>query len=189
LKSLSLKNKPKCRFCGTILQHTFVDLGMSPLCESYVEPQCLDKMEAFYPLHVYVCSNCFLVQLLEYVSPKDIFTEYAYFSSYSDSWLKHAEIYVDMIIERLKLDNNSQVVEIASNDGYLLQYFVKNGVPAIGIEPAENVAEAAKEKGISDAVENAVAKEQLAGTFTRGRYEVFAKNIADRATLTTAAAS
>ena len=109
-------------------------------------------MEAFYPLHAYVCSNCFLVQLLEYVSPKDIFTEYAYFSSYSDSWLKHAEIYVDMIIERLKLDNNSQVVEIASNDGYLLQYFVKNGVPAIGIEPAENVAETAKERGIQTIV-------------------------------------
>ena len=160
-----MQNNPTCRFCGTILQHTFVDLGMSPLCESYVEPQYLDKMEAFYPLHVYVCSNCFLVQLLEYVSPKDIFTEYAYFSSYSDSWLKHAEIYVDMIIERLKLDNNSQVVEIASNDGYLLQYFVKNGVPAIGIEPAENVAEAAKERGIQTIVKffgEQTAKEMVA---------------------------
>lgn len=143
-----MQNDPTCRFCGTMLQHTFVDLGMSPLCESYVDQENLDKMEAFYPLHVYVCSHCFLVQLLEYVSPKDIFTEYAYFSSFSDSWLKHAEIYVDMIIERLKLDNKSQVIEIASNDGYLLQYFVKNGVPAMGIEPAENVAEAAKEKGI-----------------------------------------
>lgn len=131
-----------------ILQHTFVDLGMSPLCQNHIEPQNLSKMEAFYPLHVYVCSNCFLVQLLEYVSPEDIFTEYAYFSSYSETWLSHAKAYVDMIIERLKLAEDSQVVEIASNDGYLLQYFVKHGIPVIGIEPAANVAEAAQEKGI-----------------------------------------
>lgn len=147
-----MKNKPTCRFCKTILQHTFVDLGMSPLCESYIEPENLNKMEPFYPLHVYVCKNCFLVQLLEYVSPKEIFTEYAYFSSYSDSWLKHAETYVDMVIERFKLGRNSQVVEIASNDGYLLQYFVKNAIPVIGIEPAANIAEAAKKKGIQTIV-------------------------------------
>lgn len=143
-----MENIPKCRFCNSNLQHTFIDLGMSPLCESYIDSQNLNKTEAFYPLHVYVCGNCFLVQLLEYVSPEDIFTEYAYFSSYSDTWLKHAEIYVDMIIKRLKLGQNNQVIEIASNDGYLLQYFVKRGIPVLGIEPAANVAEAAKQKGI-----------------------------------------
>jgi len=147
-----LQNNQKCRFCETILQHTFVDLGMSPLCESYVEPQNLDKMEAFYPLHVYVCGNCFLVQLLEYVNPKDIFTEYAYFSSYSYTWLEHAKAYVEMIIDKFNIDSKRQVVEIASNDGYLLQYFVKRGIPVLGIEPAANVAEAAKQKGIQTIV-------------------------------------
>jgi SAM-dependent methyltransferase len=121
---------------------------MSPLCESYVDAANLDKMEPFYPLHVYVCDNCFLVQLLEYVSARDIYSEYAYFSSYSDSWLEHAETYVNMIIEKLKLGPKSQVIEIASNDGYLLQYFVKCGIPVIGIEPAANIAPAAENKGV-----------------------------------------
>jgi len=143
---------PKCRFCGTYLEHTFVDLGMSPLCENYVDNRDLDKMEAFYPLHVYVCGNCFLVQLLEYVKAEDIYSEYAYFSSYSDSWLDHAKAYVEMIIDRLKLDTNSRVFELASNDGYLLQYFVERGIPAIGIEPAENIAKMANEKGIKTIV-------------------------------------
>ena len=107
MEDLSLQNKPTCRFCGATLQHTFVDLGMSPLCESYIESQNLDKMEAFYPLHVYVCENCFLVQLLEYVSPKDIFTEYAYFSSYSDTWLEHAKAYVEMIIDKFNIDSKN----------------------------------------------------------------------------------
>jgi SAM-dependent methyltransferase len=105
-------------------------------------------MEPFYPLHVYICDNCFLVQLLEYVSAGDIYSEYAYFSSYSDSWLEHAKTYVNMIIEKLKLGPKSQVIEIASNDGYLLQYFVKGGIPALGIEPAANIAKTANEKGI-----------------------------------------
>jgi len=139
---------PICRFCDSPLKHTFIDLGMSPLCESYVDRQSLDKMEAFYPLHVYVCDNCFLVQLLEYVSAQEIYSEYAYFSSYSDSWLNHAKTYVDMIIEKLGLGPKSQVVEIASNDGYLLQYFVQRGIPALGIEPAANIADEDQKNGI-----------------------------------------
>ena len=144
--------KPSCRFCGHHLTHTFVDLGMSPLCESYIDADHRNHMEPFYPLHVYVCDQCFLVQLLEYVSPQQIFSEYAYFSSYSDSWLKHAKSYVDMAIDRFVLDKNSQVVEIASNDGYLLQYFVERGVPVLGVEPAANVAAVAQEKGIPSVI-------------------------------------
>ena len=141
-----------CRFCGQTLTHTFVDLGMSPLCESYISAQQLNEMERFYPLHVYVCDNCFLVQLLEYVSPDKIFSDYAYFSSYSDSWLKHAQNYVEMAIARFKIDLKSQVVEIASNDGYLLQYFVQRGIPVLGVEPAGNVAAVAERKGIPSLV-------------------------------------
>src|ERR1700676_2738913 len=138
----------KCRFCGTPLAHTFVDLGMSPLCESYLTAEQLNQMEPFYPLHVFVCANCFLVQLQEYVSTESIFTEYAYFSSFSESWLAHAKAYTHEMIERFALDANSQVVELASNDGYLLQYFVERGIPALGIEPAANVAAAAIQKGV-----------------------------------------
>jgi 2-polyprenyl-3-methyl-5-hydroxy-6-metoxy-1,4-benzoquinol methylase len=141
-----------CRFCGAELLHTFVDLGMSPLCESYVSEADLNRMEPFYPLHVYVCDHCFLVQLSEYVSPADIFSDYAYFSSYSDSWLEHARAYAMMAIERFKLDSESQVIEIASNDGYLLQYFVDSRVPVLGIEPAANVAAVAQQKGIPSVV-------------------------------------
>jgi SAM-dependent methyltransferase len=135
-------------FCGTILRHTFVDLGMSPLCESYVSREQLNKVEPFYPLHAYVCSNCFLVQLDEYVSPEAIFTEYAYFSSYADSWVQHMERYATMIKERLGLDARSLVIELASNDGYLLQHFVRDGIPVLGVEPAANIAKVAIEKGI-----------------------------------------
>jgi SAM-dependent methyltransferase len=141
-----------CRSCGAKLTHTFVDLGMSPLCESYVNREGLNQMEAFYPLHVFVCHHCFLVQLEEYVAPEDIFSEYAYFSSYSDSWLEHARSYTDMIVERLSLNRQSQVLELASNDGYLLQYFVKKGIPALGVEPAANVAAVAEEKGVKTLV-------------------------------------
>ncbi|MCI0723974.1 MAG: class I SAM-dependent methyltransferase [Acidobacteria bacterium] len=137
-----------CRFCGSILQHTFVDLGISPLANSYLKPSQLNRMEPFYPLHVYVCDCCFLVQLEEVVSPKDIFSDYSYFSSYSDTWLEHARTYTDVMVKRFGLDEQSQVVEMASNDGYLLQYFVARGIPVLGIEPAENVAEAALKKGI-----------------------------------------
>jgi SAM-dependent methyltransferase len=137
-----------CMFCATPLRHTFADLGMSPLCESYVPEAMLNHMEPFYPLHVYVCEKCFLVQLEEYVSPKEIFTEYAYFSSYADSWVEHMRRYAELVSERFGLGKESFVVEVASNDGYLLQHFVKKGVPVLGIEPAANVARVAVEKGV-----------------------------------------
>lgn len=142
-----------CRFCGNRLENTVVDLGMSPLCESYVSDRELNHMEAFYPLHVYVCDHCFLVQLEEYVSREEIFTEYAYFSSYSDDWLKHSEEYVSKMIANLQLDGRSRVVELASNDGYLLQYFLESGIPVLGIEPARNIARVAEEKGVHTLVE------------------------------------
>jgi SAM-dependent methyltransferase len=137
-----------CRFCAEPLRHTFVDLGMSPLCESFVAADKANQMEPFYPLHAYVCEHCFLVQVEEYVAPEGIFTEYAYFSSYSDSWLAHAERYVAAITTRLGLTGESQVVELGSNDGYLLQYFVARGIPVLGVEPARNVAEAAVARGV-----------------------------------------
>src|SRR5262245_32677914 len=137
-----------CRFCGSGLEHTFVDLGKSPLCESYLAVEQLNEMEPFYPLHVYVCGKCFLVQVPQYVTPEHIFREYAYFSSYSDSWLEHARTYVDAMIDRFKIGPNSLVTEVGSNDGYLLQYFVGRSVPVLGIEPAENVAQAAIARGV-----------------------------------------
>ena len=136
-----------CRFCGTPIEHTVVDLGMSPLCESYLSATQIDQVEPFYPLHVFVCGKCFLVQLKEYVSAEHIFSDYAYFSSYSDSWLAHAKAYTEYMTERFGLGPKSLVVELASNDGYLLQYFVAKGIPSLGIEPAANVAKAAEEKG------------------------------------------
>jgi hypothetical protein len=138
----------RCLFCKAPLKHTFVDLGMSPLCESYRTREQLNQMEPFYPLHVKVCEHCFLVQLGQYVSAEHIFTEYAYFSSFSDSWLRHASNYVDVISGRLGLGSQSLVVELASNDGYLLQYFVKKDIPVLGVEPAVNVAQAAEQKGV-----------------------------------------
>jgi len=129
-----------------------VDLGMSPLCETFLRADELNRMEPFYPLRVWVCERCFLVQLQEYVSPAEIFTEYAYFSSYSTSWLKHARDYTDMAAARFGLDGRSRVVEIASNDGYLLQYFVEKGIPVLGVEPAANVAKAAVERGVPTVV-------------------------------------
>ena len=137
-----------CLFCGTPLRRTFVDLGMSPLCESYRSEDQLQQMEPFYPLHVYVCERCFLVQLQEFVVPEEIFTEYAYFSSYADSWVEHMRRYADAIAPRLGLGKESLVVEVASNDGYLLQHFVEKGIPVLGIEPAANVAEVARQKGV-----------------------------------------
>jgi hypothetical protein len=138
----------RCRFCGSVLQHTFADLGMSPLANAYVEPYQLNQMEPFYPLHAYVCENCFLVQLEAFESPENIFGDYAYFSSYSDTFLRHCKAYTDMIVARFGLDGRSQVVEVASNDGYLLQYFIEKEIPVLGIEPAANVAEVAVQKGI-----------------------------------------
>ena len=137
-----------CRFCGTAFRHRVVDLGMSPLCESFLRADQLNQMEPFYPLNVWVCERCFLVQLEEYVTGEEIFSDYAYFSSFSDSWLNHARLYVDQMIDQLELTPRNRVVEIASNDGYLLQFFVKRGIPALGIEPAANVAKVAESKGV-----------------------------------------
>ncbi len=137
-----------CRFCGADLEHSFADLGMSPFANANLEPAQLHQMERFYPLHAYVCGRCFLVQVEEFENPSEIFTEYAYLSSYSESWVAHAKRYVEMIVERLRLDRQSQVVEIASNDGYLLQFFVGKGIPALGIEPAANIAAVAQRKEV-----------------------------------------
>lgn len=141
-----------CRSCGAALNHTFVDLGMSPLANSYIKPERLNRMEPFYPLHVYVCEKCLLVQLEQFTSPHDIFSDYAYFSSFSDSWLAHAKAYVEMIVERFHLGQQAKVVEIASNDGYLLKNFVARGIPVLGVEPAANVAEVARKNGINTRV-------------------------------------
>ncbi|MFV2000010.1 MAG: methyltransferase domain-containing protein [Acidimicrobiia bacterium] len=143
----------ECRFCGADLVVTMVNLGMHPLCESFLTQDQLNDMEPHYPLHARVCGECFLVQIGEYVDPGAIFSDYAYFSSYSDSWLKHASDYVDMMTGRFELGSESRILEIASNDGYLLQYFQKKGIEVLGVDPAFTVAEAAIEKGIPTRVE------------------------------------
>lgn len=142
-----------CRLCGEGLTQTFVDLGMSPLCESYVSEEGLDEPEIFYPLHVRVCSSCLLVQLPAYVSGEAIFSDYAYFSSYSESWVAHAKRYERAMIERLGLTAESLVTEVASNDGYLLQHFLADGITVLGVEPAANVAKAARARGVPTVVE------------------------------------
>jgi len=139
---------PVCRLCGEQLNRTFVDLGSSPPCESYLRADQLDQPEVFYPLHVRICERCLLVQLPAYVDNHDIFSDYAYFSSYSDSWVAHAERFVVEMTSRLGLDGSSLIVEVASNDGYLLQHAVQRGIPVLGIEPAANIAEVARDKGI-----------------------------------------
>lgn len=139
---------PTCRFCGSRLEQSFVDLGMSPLANSYLSAEQLHRMQPFFPLRVYVCGGCLLVQTEDFETPEAIFQNYAYFASYSDTWLQHARTYAEMAIERFSLDKNSRVVELASNDGYLLQYFVERGIPVLGIEPAANVAEYALKKNI-----------------------------------------
>ena len=143
----------ECRLCGAKLTRTFVDLGMSPLCESYVPEARLDDPEIFYPLHVRLCETCLLVQLPAYVSGEDIFSDYAYFSSYSDSWVAHAKRYAETMTGRLGLTGASLVTEVASNDGYLLQHFQAAGIPVLGVEPASNVAEAARARGIPTEVQ------------------------------------
>lgn len=143
----------KCRFCGEPLTKTFIDLGLSPLSNSYVESKDLQKGQMMYPLHAYVCAKCFLVQLEEFESPSAIFSEYAYFSSFSESWLLHVKKYTEDMLTRFSLNPKSLVIEIASNDGYLLQYFKKQFVPVLGIEPAANVAEYAVKKGIPTVTE------------------------------------
>lgn len=143
----------QCRFCASPLSHTFSDLGMSPLSNAFVKPDALDSMERFYPLHAYVCQSCFLVQLEQFASPQEIFDDYAYFSSYSNSWLRHCEAYAQQMLKRFLLNGQHQVIEIASNDGYLLKYFKQAGTPVLGIEPAENVAKVAQQLGINTLVE------------------------------------
>lgn len=140
--------RPRCRLCSAELDHTFVDLGMSPPCESFLRADQLDQGETFYPLHVRVCSECLLVQLPAYIPAEEIFSDYAYFSSYSDSWVAHARAFVDEATDRLHLSPDSFVVEVASNDGYLLQHVVAAGIRALGIEPAANIAEVAKAAGV-----------------------------------------
>lgn len=137
-----------CLNCKNELTQTFVDLGTSPLCEEFIKPDQLSKGQPFYPLHAYVCEECLLVQVGEYVSPQEIYADYYYFSSYSDSWLQHARDYVGMMTDRFAISQDRFVVEIASNDGYLLQYFKEKGIPILGIEPSKNVACASIEKGI-----------------------------------------
>lgn len=154
-----------CRFCGTPLTTTFVDLGFSPLANSYLTAEDLHKPSTFHPLHAYLCTECFLVQLPEAESPEEIFSRYAYFSSVSTSWVEHARRYADAMVDRLGLGTDSLVVEIASNDGYLLQHFHERGIPVLGIEPAENIAAAAREAGINtraDFFSRALAEELAA---------------------------
>jgi SAM-dependent methyltransferase len=143
----------RCRFCGAPLRDTFVDLGAQPLCESFVAPEDVERMEPFYPLHVRICRACLLVQLPAFVDREEIFREYAYFSSYSESWVDHARRYAEAMIARLGLGPTSSVVELASNDGYLLQHFVARGIPVLGIEPARNVAAAAEARGVPTVTE------------------------------------
>jgi SAM-dependent methyltransferase len=142
-----------CRFCEAPLDLTMIDLGKSPLCESFLAADRLETMEPFYPLHVRVCTRCWLAQLPSFVPPAEIFTEYAYFSAYSDSWVEHARTYVEMIVDRLSLSSDSLVVELASNDGYLLQHFLPKGVPVLGVDPAANVAQAAEARGVPTLVD------------------------------------
>ena len=158
-----IANHDACRFCQNPLEHTFCDLGLTPLSNSYLSKDQLEKGEMFYPLHAYVCSQCYLVQVKQYELPQNIFADYAYFSSYSDSWLKHCQLYAGKMIDRWKLSPAKQVIEIASNDGYLLQYFKERDIPVLGIEPAANVAKVAEEKCIPTLVEffSALLAQQL----------------------------
>lgn len=145
---------PACRSCGTALTQTLVDLGLSPLANSYVPPERADTACPRYPLHAWVCNDCYLVQVEDAVPADEIFNaDYAYFSSYSDSWLAHAKAYAEKMVDRLDLGPDDLVIEIASNDGYLLQYFVEKGIPVLGIEPSGSVAAAAEEKGVRTLVD------------------------------------
>ena len=160
-----------CRFCNAPLELTVIDLGKSPLCESFLAPDQLETMEAFYPLHVRTCSRCWLAQLPAVVAPAEIFEEYAYFSAFSDSWVEHARTYVEMISERLALTSDSLVVELGSNDGYLLQHFLPKGIPVLGIDPAANVARAAEERGVETLVDffGVELAQRLVGRGAEGR--------------------
>jgi hypothetical protein len=144
--------KPLCRLCAAPLCRAFIDLGTAPLCQSVVSPESYTEAERFYPLRVFVCDSCSLAQLEDLVSPEEIFTEYAYFSSYADTWVRRARDYVEIAVERLRLNHASFVVEVGSNDGYLLQHFVARGIPVLGIDPAANVAAAARQRKVATLV-------------------------------------
>jgi SAM-dependent methyltransferase len=148
VNGILMASTSSCRFCRAPLSHTFLDLGAQPLANRYLERAQLTEAEPFYPLHLYVCDRCLLVQIEEIVSPVAIFADYPYFSSYSESWLAHARVFAEMAIDRFRLDASARVVEVASNDGYLLQYFRDRGIPVLGIDPAANVAQAATDRGI-----------------------------------------
>ncbi len=165
-----------CRLCDSELQETLVDLGSSPPCESFLRADQLNEAEPFYPLHVWICGECLLAQLEEYVAPEDIFTDYAYFSAYSSSWVEHARRYTEKMVERFGLGPESLVVELASNDGYLLQHFVERGVPSLGIDPAANVAEEAEARGVETLV--AFFDSRLAETLVaeRGKADLVVAN-------------
>ena len=165
-----------CRLCGAHLTETFVDLGMSPLCESYIPEDRLDEPEIFYPLHVRLCSACLLVQLPAYVPGEEIFSDYAYFSSYSDSWVEHAKQYAHFMAEQLALTSDSLVTEVASNDGYLLQHFVALGIPVLGVEPAGNVAESARARGVRTVTEFLGAQTGAAISERHGRADLVVAN-------------
>jgi predicted TPR repeat methyltransferase len=148
VSALDLPEPWACRSCGTALVRTFVDLGSSPPCEAFLTPAQLVQPETTYPLRVYTCSSCLLVQLPAHVDARDVFDDYAYFSSFSDSWVEHARVFVDAAVDRLGLGPDSLVVEVASNDGYLLQHVLAAGVRALGVEAADNVAQAARDRGV-----------------------------------------
>ncbi len=148
----SLAGSRSCRFCGTPLPERFLDLGLQPLANAYLTAAALEQPEPVYPLRAYACDRCRLVQVEDAVPPEALFAQYAYFSSYSESWLRHCERYAEMIIARLGLGEHSRVMEVGSNDGYLLQYFVRRGIPVLGIEPAANVAAAALARGVPTVV-------------------------------------
>jgi SAM-dependent methyltransferase len=167
---------PACRLCDAPLTRTFVDLGMSPLCESYVPAEKLDEAETFYPLNVRLCDACLLVQLPAYVPGEEIFSDYAYFSSYSDSWVAHAKKYAEAMVEQLQLTASSLVTEVASNDGYLLQHFAAAGIPVLGVEPAANVAEVARGRGIPTEVQFLGADTGQEIADRRGRADLVAAN-------------
>src|SRR5690348_13558635 len=171
-----MSSQHACRLCGAELTRTFVDLGMSPLCESYLPAERLDDPETFYPLNVRLCDACLLVQLPAYVAGEDIFSDYAYFSSYSDSWVAHAKKYAEAMVEQLQLTASSLVTEVASNDGYLLQHFAAAGIPVLGVEPAANVAEVAREKGIPTEVQFLGADTGQEIADRRGRADLVAAN-------------
>ena len=149
-----INSESKCRFCNNILEHSVIDLGMSPLCQKHIKPEHANDMEKFYPLHAFICEHCWLMQLEQFATPDEIFADdYAYFSSFSESWQEHARKYAEQMTRRFKLNTTSLIIEIASNDGYLLQWFVQKGIPVLGIEPAANVAAAAEEKGVRTEIE------------------------------------